>query len=289
MQKRPEEGLFFFLDMERRLASLRAEVSAPERNKFTAPLLLLHGLWSGSWIWQEMAGALSHRGWECWALDLRGRPGSGTVETIGRIHLQDYVEDVVVAAQHLWAPPIVCGHDLGALLALLTAARVRPRALICLAPLLPHTWVADGRPPAPLVRLSAVPALLWGHALHPPRLAMACDFLFNTLPSAAQAQLHARLRPDSGTVARTLTRGHVEFPTAGVSCPVLVVSGGADRMSPAKTARWLVDRLSAAHRDYPEQGHWLCAGEQCTRLTGDLHRWLIRTLGEALLVPPEEE
>jgi pimeloyl-ACP methyl ester carboxylesterase len=289
MEKRPDEGLFFFLDMERRLASLRAEVSAPERNKFTAPLLLLHGLWSGSWMWQEMAGALSQRGWECWALDLRGRPGSRTVETIGRIHLQDYVEDVVVAAQHLWAPPIVCGHDLGALLTLLAAARVRPCAVICLAPLLPHTWVADGRPPAPLMRLSAVPALLWGHALHPPRLAMACDFLLNTLPPAAQAQIHARLQPDSGTVARTLTRGHVPFPTVRVSCPVLVVSSGADRMSPTKTAHWLVDRLSAEHRDYPEQGHWLCAGEQCTSLTGDLHRWLIRTLGEALLVPPEEE
>ncbi len=275
--------------MERRLALLRAEVSAPERNKFTAPLLLLHGLWSGSWSWQEVAGALSQRGWECWALDLRGRPESRTVETIGRIPLEDYVEDVVTAAQHLWAPPIVCGHDLGALLALLAAAQVRPCALMCLAPLLPHAWVADGRPPAPLVRLSAVPALLWGRALHPPRLAMACDFLFNTLPPAAQAQLHVRLQPDSGIVARTLTRGHVAFPTAGVPCPVLVVSGGADRMSPPTTARWLADRLLAEHRDYPEHGHWLCAGEQGMRLTGDLHRWLIRTLGETLLVPEESE
>lgn len=289
MQKRPEAGLFFFLDMERRLASLRAEVSAPERNKFTAPLLLLHGLWSGSWIWQEMAGALSQRGWECWALDLRGRPSSRTVETVGRIHLADYVEDVIVAAQHLWAPPVVCGHDLGALLALLAAAQVRPRALICLAPVLPHTWVAAGRPPAPLVHLAAVPALLWGRVLHPPGLDMARDFLFTTLPPAAQAQFHTRLQPDSGTVARTLTRGHVPFATAGVSCPVLVVSGGADRMSPATTARWLVNRLSAAHRHYPELGHWLFADGQWTRLSGDLHRWLIRTLGEALLVPAEEE
>src|SRR5687768_14261209 len=103
--------------MERRLASLRADVSAPERVKFTAPLLLVHGLWAGSWVWQGAAGALSQRGWECWALDLRGRPGSRPVDDIGKVRLGDYVEDVVAAARALWAPPVVCGHDLGAVLA----------------------------------------------------------------------------------------------------------------------------------------------------------------------------
>src|SRR5438105_3770077 len=91
--------------MERRLASLRAEVSAPERNKFTAPLLLLHGLWSGGWVWHEAAGALSQRGWECWALDLRGRPGSRPVEHLGRVAVAGYAEDVLLAAGTLWGAP----------------------------------------------------------------------------------------------------------------------------------------------------------------------------------------
>src|SRR5436309_3388174 len=136
--------------MEKRLATLRAAVSTPERSKFTAPLLLVHGLWSGSWMWQEVAGTLSQRGWEVWALDLRGRPGSRPVDTLGGVRLEDYVEDVVAAAQALWAPPVVCGHDLGALLALIAAAQVTPRALLLLAPVLPRAWVADGRPPLPL-------------------------------------------------------------------------------------------------------------------------------------------
>jgi pimeloyl-ACP methyl ester carboxylesterase len=273
--------------MERYLASLRAEVSTPERNKFTAPLLLLHGLWSGGWVWQDVAGVLSQRGWECWALDLRGRPGSRTVEHIGQISLADYVEDVLAAARQLWAPPVVCGYDLGALLAVLAAAQARPRALICLAPLLPQAWTAAGRPPAPLVRLSAVPALLWGYALRPPRRAMARDFLFHTLSPATQARLHARLQPDSGTVVQTITKSDISFPAAGVSCPALVLSGEDDRMSPPAAARGLAERLSAAYRTYPGQGHWLLAGEQGARIAADVHRWLIRTLGEALLVPQE--
>jgi len=275
--------------MEKRLASLRVEVSTPERNKFTAPLLLLHGLWSGSWIWQEVAGVLSQRGWECWALDLRGRSGSRPVEAIGRIQLEEYVEDVIAAAQQLWAPPIMWGHDLGALLALLAATQIKPRALICLAPLLPQSWAENGHPPVPLVRLAAVPALLWGRPLPPPRLVMARDFLFQTLSPSLQARLYTRLQPDSGAVARTLTRSQVSFPLAGISCPVLVVSGGADHMSPQGTAHWLASVLHAEHRNYPGQGHWLFAGEHWTKLIGDLHRWLIVTLGEPLLVPPEED
>jgi pimeloyl-ACP methyl ester carboxylesterase len=118
---------------------------------------------------------------------------------------------------------------------------------------------------------------------------MARDFLFNALPPVTQSQLYARLQPDSGIVARTITRGDVLFPAAENSCPVLVVSGGADRMSAPATARWLAERLSAEYRDYPGQGHWFLAGVQGTTIIGDLHRWLVRTLGEALLVPPEEE
>lgn len=288
-QKRPTQGLFSFLDMERHLASLRLEVSVPERNKFTAPLLLLHGLWAGSWMWQEMAAALTMRGWECWALDLRGRPGSRPVDAVGKIRLEDYVEDVVTAAQHLWAAPIVCGHDLGGLLALLTIARINPRAVICLAPLFPRSWNDNFRPPAPLVRFGAVPALLWGRPLSPPRFSMARDFLFNGMPPTAQAQLYARLQPDSGVVVRAFTREQIPFSSVVDFCPVLVTGGEADRMSPTTALRWLARHLGTEYRDYPAQGHWFFAGEPGKTLAGDVHRWLVRTLGETLLVPVEEE
>jgi len=274
--------------MERRLAALRAEVSMPERAKFTAPLLLVHGIWSGSWMWQEVAVALSQRGWESWALDIRGHPGSRTVNAVGTIRLEEYVEDVVTAAQSLWAPPVICGYDLGALLALLAAPQVKPPTVICLAPLLPRSWIAVGRPPLPLARLSAVPALLLGRPLYPPRASVTGDFLFATLPQPVQAQLHARLQPDSGTVVRALMRE--QMPLSGIEppCPVLIISGSADRMSPPATARWLATHLHAEYHEYPGQGHWLTAGTQGAKLVGDIHRWLIKTLGKALLVPEED-
>ncbi len=275
--------------MERYLAALRAEVSAPDRIKFTAPCLLLHGLWSGSWMWQAVAGALSQRGWECWALDLRGRPGSRPVTAIGTIRLEDYVADITDATQGLWAPPVIWGHGLGALLAMLTAAEVQPRALVLLAPLLPRTWGAGIRPPFPLTNLAAVPALLWNRPLHPPRSSVARDFLFNTLPSTLQTQLHRQLQPDSGAVARTLTRGQVLLSDTQPRCPILIVRGSEDRMSSPAVVQYLTSRFRADCREYPHRGYWLTVSDLAERLVADVHRWLIQSLGEPLLIPQEDD
>ena len=278
--------------MKQHLATLSAEISVPERNKFTAPVLLIHGLWTGSWMWQNIATALSLRGWECWALDVRGRPGSQPVSDIGKIRVEDYIEDVTTAVQRLWAPPVVWGADLGALMALQAAARLSPRALICSAPLLPRSWIPHERPALPLVRLSALPALLWGRSLAPPRLSLAQEFLFPGFTLALQEQLHAQLRPDSGTAVRTLTqnaRNERELAETSPHCPLLVVRGGRDRMSSAAACQWLVAHLQADQQVYPDLGYWLYSGPSAIRLATDVHRWIIQTLGDSLLVPPEEE
>ncbi len=272
--------------MKQRLASLCAEVSFPERNKFTAPLLLVHGLWAGSWMWRTIAPALALRGWECWALDLRGRPDSRPAARIGRVRLEDYVEDVSTAVRQLWAPPVVWGADLGALLVLQSAVQFPPRAVVCSTPLLPRSWLPDARPPLPLVRLPALPALLWSRPLSPPRPGIAREFLFSGLSAGLQAELGRQLIPDSGRVARTLSREAVAHVRP--DCPALVVHGGADRMSAPAACQALVRELGADQHTYPDLGHWLYSGPPAPSLVGDVHRWIIRTLGEPLLVPPED-
>ena len=272
--------------MKQRLAAYTAEVFFPEREKFTAPLLLLPGLWTGSWIWQEVAWGLSQRGWACWALDLYEQPAA---HRRGDISLDDHLTTITTATAAFDCPPIVVGFDLGSLLALLAAPRMQPRALVCISPLLPCHWQADLRPALPLVRLAALPALLWNRSHPPPSCRLARDFLFHTLPAGLHNQLYTQLEPDSGSVVRTLARGQTDFPATPLPCPSLVVWGQEDRMVSASTVRWLADNLQATGLSYPDQGHWLLAGPQAATLVADIHRWLIRSLGEALLLPPEED
>ena len=188
--------------------------------------------------------------------------------------------------------------DLGALLALQAAARTTrhaPRALICSAPLLPRSWIPDERPALPLVRLPALPALLRGRPLAPPRFSMAQEFLFPGFTPALQEQLHTQLRPDSGTAVRTLTRSaqdtgnELKQPKSTPQCPLFVVRGERDRMSSATACEWLVAHLQADQHTYPGLGYWLYSGPSAISLVTDVHRWIIQALGEPLLVPPEED
>lgn len=270
--------------MQLPLASQTAEVTLPEREKFTAPLLLLPGLWTGAWVWNEAAWAFSQRGWACWALD-PSAPGHDS--------LDERVAGVTAAAAALDRPPVVVAYDAGGVLALLAVqhrpAAARVRALVCVSPLLPCNWQAGGRPVLPLVRPAALPALLWNRAHPAPRRRMARHFLFHTLAANERDALCAKLRSDSGRVVRALTRSHVAPPAVPLPCPVLVAWGEDDRMVSSAVMRRFGATLHARTLAYAAQGHWLLSGAAAATLVGDVHRWLIRTLGDSLLMPPEEE
>ena len=276
--------------MQQRLASQTAQVTLPEREKFTAPLLLLPGLWTGSWAWDEAAWAFSQRGWACWTLDPResGIPHGRAQDT-----LDGRAACIVAAAAALDRPPIVIGYDVGALAALLAAKRMPPaagfRALVCVSPLVPRSLCGGRGSPLPLVRLAALPALLWNRAHPPPPRRMARTFLFHALPAAQQDALTAKLQSDAGAVVRELTRNTIALPAAPLRCPVSVIWGEDDRMVTSDAVRRFAATLQAGEHPYAGQGHWLLSGPPAAALVGDVHRWLVHTLGDALLLPPEEE
>jgi len=84
------------------------------------PVVLLHG---GAWSWQEylsLIPSLAQR-WHVYALDFRGNGRSGWVPDTYR--LQEFVEDNAQFLSQLKAPPVLAGHSLGGVVALVLAAR----------------------------------------------------------------------------------------------------------------------------------------------------------------------
>src|SRR5262245_21398394 len=106
-----------------RFGPLLAEITEPESERYTAPLLLLHGLWERASQWRRFAGYLAHRGWRCLALERRADVTD----------LAEHVGDLRAAVAVLGSSPVIVGHDLGAVLALHCADRAR--AVVALAPL----------------------------------------------------------------------------------------------------------------------------------------------------------
>src|SRR6516164_11408280 len=101
---------------------LLAEIIAPESEKFTAPLVLVHGLWDSPAVWRRWAGYLAHYGWRCVAVARREIAGG----------IDAHVRDLRAAIAALAVPPVIVGHDLGALLALKCTDAAR--AVVALGP-----------------------------------------------------------------------------------------------------------------------------------------------------------
>jgi pimeloyl-ACP methyl ester carboxylesterase len=225
-------------------------------------------------------GYLAHRGWDCHAVNLRGRSrgsdarGSTAPADVGlREHLEDL--DAVIAACD--APPILIGHDLGGLLAL--SSQLAPvRAVVALAPLVP---ASHHGPAIPAVSdLRARLAVKIRKHLAPPK---GRD---RRLYFGAKAQ--EPLVAESAVLARQLADADLPYPLcAGV--PTLMVAGSDDQVVPVGTVAALANKIGADMQRIDGGRHPLPWDEGWQDRVTDIHRWLVRTLGDPLLALLDEE
>src|SRR4051812_13219389 len=76
-----------------------------------APVLCLHGLFAGSWVYENVLPLIAQRGYPVAALSFRGHPPAAPLPTIGRASIAAYCHDAFEAAREL-ERPIVIGHSL---------------------------------------------------------------------------------------------------------------------------------------------------------------------------------
>lgn len=104
-------------------------VSCSEGEPLKGSVVLIHGSWGGAWMWEVYTKALAGAGYCVYALDLRGHGASeGAVEGAT---MSDYVEDVKNVVNELEVEnPIVIGHSMGGLVAVMYAAQHGARGVV---------------------------------------------------------------------------------------------------------------------------------------------------------------
>jgi len=211
-------------------------------------------------------GYCAHRGWDGQALELPGRDGAGGP---GAVTWADWVAalDAVIAGTA--APPILVGHDVGALLAFACAGR-GVRAVIAVAP------ASCGEPPPAAGGLGTRLAAWRGRALQPPSGELLARY--GAVPAGGFV-------PDSARVARVVSAAGWMPPVPQV--PGLVIAAADDRWVPPAAAERLAAGLGVAFHRLPGT-HALPWEPGWERLVAVAHRWLVQTIGEPLLLPPED-
>src|SRR5207302_1476684 len=174
----------------------RVTSGAPARAR---PILFLHGMWGGSWMWDHYLSFFAGRGYTGYALNLRGHHGAKPVDDIGRVPFAAYRDDARAVAASI-GDPIIVGHSMGGLLAQKLAELGDPPAVVALTPAAPRgifplcTLV--------LLRVSLVHLheFLLGRPIHPTP-AEADALLFGRIPPAERRTAFERLVPESGRMA----------------------------------------------------------------------------------------
>lgn len=239
---------------------IHVETHQPERRSRKPPLLLVHGVLTGSWLWTEFAAYLAERGWEAHAMNLRGHFTSDVAE-MAETSMRDYANDVGVAMRHLARPAVLIGWGIGALAALMYAERNPVLGLVLLAPSPP----ADALPRRPDEHeLRAVPAVYdatwWGWT-------GTGEELRQRMPDMDEHDI-AKMRElldgarESGLARRERMLG-VPIDTTGLSdTPALVIGAGRDDVIHPSEARRTADLLGASYEYFPSASHFgLVMGE----------------------------
>jgi alpha-beta hydrolase superfamily lysophospholipase len=79
----------------------------------THPLIFIHGAAGGAWYFDNFLEYFSKKGYDSYAISLRGHGLSEGREHIDSYGLDDYVEDVKSLVKKLESKPILIGHSMG--------------------------------------------------------------------------------------------------------------------------------------------------------------------------------
>ena len=191
------------------------QITKAENKTREEPIVLVHGSWGASWMWNMYTPFLSQKGFDVYALDLRGH-GQSDGDLPG-VTMQNYVEDVEqVVKDNDLKDPIVIGHSMGGLVALMYGAQNKTSAVVAIDP-------------SPTKEISGSEEKSYPEVYSPMDAGMPTDPMatMQALPDMEQEMLMKMkdmLGMESGT-ARSERKLGISIGKEELSVPVLFVGG----------------------------------------------------------------
>ncbi|MHB8382417.1 MAG: alpha/beta hydrolase [Candidatus Binataceae bacterium] len=266
--------------MDESLGRLHCVVERPEPLKFAWPIILLPDLFTTARHLGVLLGYFATIGWEVYAPDLRAAIGSGKTPPLAEFSFTDLIALCAEARDALGREAIVVGHGAGGLAALKLAERPGVKAAVALAPLVPGYQ-------SPLISGFAAKFSAWRRGtIDPPKGRTLFEFVADADPFQRDAIIRAMV-PESAKLALEIVRGEISLSAS--AAPRLIVAGESDIFAPIAQTIAFSESLGATLAQVPGRGHWLIGGRALERAIAQTQRFLVRTLGqELLLLYPEE-
>lgn len=265
------------------IAGLLSDRYPPEKLKFRSPLVLVHGLWSASSCWRSWATHFSNLGWDCSAINFRGRFGDAPAQDLRRLAFQDCVTDLTAVVGSFSSPPILVAMNLGVLAALKTAEQCQLSALILISPALPRNLPATRSRARRLLRLKYSPLIFLRRPIRIDPNDFRENFL-HPLPASKHYEIYKQTVSESPLLVREFLLPRTDLSSNSRGCPILVLAGVEDVVQPVANSQEIARWLAADYKEYAGQGHWLIE-QDSEAVVRDIHRWIVQKLGDQILLP----
>jgi pimeloyl-ACP methyl ester carboxylesterase len=248
-------------------------------------VMMTHGMWANPWCWTGYRAMFEADGRRCLVpplpchdSDMHAAPDS----RLGRLSLLDCADTLAAQITALGERAIVIGHSMGGLLAQMLGARGLARTAVLLAPAAPAAPAGVWAIGPSVLRSFWKILTTWAFWRKPVRqtFAAASYSLLHRLPPDEQREVYGRFGPESGRVVFEIglwlpgARHAARVDAAKVDCPMLVVGGSEDRMTPPCAMRRVARRYPATHREHEHHAHWLVGEPGWQDIAGEVLAWM---------------
>ena len=208
-------------------------------------IVMIHGMWGSGDIWDGYKDYFEAQGYRVIAptLRLHGEKYRAIAPPqLGTVSILDYAADLEKEIRALDEKPIIMGHSMGGLIAQILASRGLASQLDLLTSA-PPAGILALRPSSTRTFLSVLS--VWGFWKQPMRLSFseAKYGILGLLTPEQQVAEYAKYSFESGQAAFEIAFWPLDANKAtfvsskAVTCPVLVISGGQDKIVPASVVK----------------------------------------------------
>jgi pimeloyl-ACP methyl ester carboxylesterase len=251
-------------------------------------IVMIHGMWSGGWCWDQYKEFFEHKGYRCISPTLRFHdvpPNAPPNPQLGTVSLLDYAADIEKQIRKLDDIPILMGHSMGGLLAQIISSRGLAKAAIFLTPASPAGIIALN----PSVIKSFWSVLTkWGFWKKPMRQTSdeAVYAMLHLMPPKEQKKILNRMVYESGRAASEIgfwlfdPKKASKVDASKVACPVLVIAGTEDRTTPVAVVRKVARKYRhvCTYKEFPRHAHWIFGEQNWKEIAQYVADWLAQKL-----------
>ena len=250
----------------------------------TETIVMIHGMWGGGWSWENYVKHFEKKGYHCITPTLRFHdmdPNETPNPQLGTTSLLDYAEDLEQEIHKLDVIPILMGHSMGGLLAQILGSRGLAKALVLLTPASPYGIMAL----KPSVIRSFWSVLTkWGFWRKPMRQKFneAVYSMLHLLTPEEQKEAFDKFVYESGRAGFEIgfwlfdSRRAAKVDESKITCPVLVIAGAEDRITPASVVRQVANKYKAVstYKEFANHAHWIIAEPGWQEIAEYVSDWL---------------